>query len=203
MIELAEHISPSHPLDFINVGGGFFGEIPASMRDQFPTRIPTFDEYASTIGDIFLQAYGSQGPRLIIEPGISLVGNTMALVAEVIEVRKRQGIGYALLDTSINVVNPTRSAARRCFSVVHRQAEAVHGRERYVLVGNTCMEHDVIDPEYEGQLQRGDFLVFPNRGAYSNNYTPPFIMPSPAIVSLQGEIIKDRDSVDTVLAPYR
>ena len=203
MIELAERISPSRPLESINVGGGFFGEIPPAMRDQFPADLPSFDDYARTIGRIFQQEYGEQGPRLIIEPGISLVGDTMVLVAEVIEIRERQGIRYALLDTSINVVNPTHSTARRCFTIVPRQVLREPGHDRYVLVGNTCMEHDVIDAGYAGRVQRGDFVVFPNRGAYSNNYTPPFIMPPVAIVSPRGVIHKERDDVESVLATYR
>ncbi|WP_192036955.1 alanine racemase [Halomonas sp. YLGW01] len=203
MIELANRISPSRPVKSINVGGGFFGQIPAAMREQFPPDLPSFDDYASTIGGIFHREYGDHGPRLIIEPGISLIGNTMVLVAEVLEIRERQDIKYALLDTSINVVNPTHSTARRCFSIVPRQALSEPGHDRYVLVGNTCMEHDVIDASYEGRLQRGDFVVFPNRGAYSNNYTPPFIMPSAAIVSPSGVIYKERDGVESILATYR
>ncbi|EWH00869.1 hypothetical protein Q427_17070 [Halomonas sp. BC04] len=127
----------------------------------------------------------------------------MCLVAPVVETRQRRGGWQALLDTGINSLNATRSATRPSLRVVSSSLSAIGDVPRdYRLVGNTCMEHDIICESFMGCLDIGDFVVFENRGAYSLNYTPPFIVPCPAVVDFQGRLLKRAESPDDILASY-
>ena len=78
----------------------------------------------------------------------------------------------------------------------------IHNVQTYKIVGNTCMEHDVIIEEYIEDCECGDFLMFENRGAYSSVLTLAFIMPSPPITGMNEAIYKIRDDVNFVLAVY-
>jgi diaminopimelate decarboxylase len=67
------------------------------------------------------------------------------------------------------------------------------------------MEHDLLHENYRGNLEAGDFLMFPNKGAYTNVYKPPFIHYSPAIIEYtkdQITILKRTETVDDILGTY-
>ncbi|MBA2781157.1 alanine racemase [Billgrantia kenyensis] len=199
---IARGLEGRHWLRSVNIGGGFFGELPETLKQQFACPISSIDSYTATIGRAFTQMHPERRIRLIIEPGVSVVANTMCFAVRVVDIRSRNGKLQALLDTSINSVNPTRSSLKVPLSVVTAHCKPDAKRRSYALVGNTCMEHDIIEPELEANLNAGDFIVFENRGAYSINYTPDFIHPAPAIVSREGKVLKTADSVSTSLASY-
>jgi diaminopimelate decarboxylase len=203
LCELARRLLPNHPIDTINIGGGLLGEMPASIKAQFPFVVPTLDDYADAIGDAFVRYRPSAVTRLVVEPGVSMVGNAMCLVARVLEVRQRRHGWQALLDTSINSVNPTRSSIQPDLQVVTARPAEASERRPFRLVGHTCMEHDVIGEGLMADLRPDDFIVIGNRGAYSLNYTPPFIVPAPAVVDLRGQVLKWADDTHQVLASYR
>ncbi|SEK48795.1 alanine racemase [Halomonas daqiaonensis] len=203
LCRLAGKMLPRHPIRSINIGGGLLGDMPASLRDQFPYSIPSLAEYADAIGRAFVRCSPTASMRLIVEPGTSMVANTMSLIAPVVETRQRRGGWQALLDTGINSLNPTRSSTRPSLKVVSSfRPEAERIPRDYRLVGNTCMEHDILCESFKWGLEAGDFVVFENRGAYSLNYTPPFIVPCPAVVDCQGRLLKQADSPDSILASY-
>lgn len=188
-------------LQTINVGGGFMGKLPDTLLKQFGGLNHSFEDYAKVLGRCLSDEYGEDGPLLVVEPGVSLVGNTMKLVAKVLEIKEMHGKLYAVLDTSINVLNPTRSKVTpSCFNV--SQTEDGGDMREYTLVGNTCMETDILLQNFKGNLLTGDFVVFDNRGAYSNNFTPAFIMPQPGIISTDGTVIKRPDDLGSILSTY-
>ncbi|WP_416137141.1 alanine racemase [Halomonas sp. HK25] len=202
LCELSRSLLPHHPIETINIGGGLLGEMPTFLTAQFPFPVPTLNAYADAIGEAFLRYRPSAVTRLVVEPGVSMVGNSMRLVARVIEVRQRREGWQALLDTSINSVNPTRSTVQPVMHAVVARPENRTRLRQFRLVGHTCMEHDVIDEALQADLEEGDFIVVENRGAYSLNYTPPFIVPAPAVVDRQGRVLKWADSSEQVLASY-
>ncbi len=203
LCQLAGHLLPRYPIRTINIGGGLLGDMPEHLRNQFAYSVPSLAEYADAIGRTFARCSPTASMHLIVEPGTSLVANSMSLIAPVVEVRQRRGGWQALLDTSINSLNPTRSSTRPSLKVVSSAPpEAGHIARDYRLVGNTCMENDILCESLSGHLEAGDFVVFENRGAYSLNYTPPFIVPCPAVVDCQGRLLKRADSPDNILASY-
>lgn len=202
LCEVARRLLPDHPIETINIGGGLLGEMPASLRSQFSFPVPSLEEYADAIGEAFLRHRPAAVTRLVVEPGTSMVANTMTLAARVMEVRQRRDGWQALLDTSINAVNPTRSSVAPLLEAVTSRADQASPTPAFKLVGNTCMEHDVIREEFMADLQAGDFVLVLNRGAYSLNYTPPFIVPACGVVDLEGRVLKRADREETILASY-
>lgn len=201
LCRLAERLVLDHPIRTINIGGGLMGKMPEVLRAQFPFAVPTLDEYADAIGAAFAEYSPHSMMHLVVEPGISMVADTLCLVAPVMEIRDRRSGLQALLDTSINSINPTRTTTRPALHAV--TAHSPKGSVRnFRLVGNTCMENDVICEDFSGHLEPGDFVVVENRGAYSLNYTPPFITPCPAVIDLKGTILKYPDSKKGILASY-
>lgn len=203
LCEVAAELLSHQPIATLNIGGGLLGEMPDALASQFPFPVPSMEDYATAIGEAMRRCSPRPSLRLVIEPGVSMVANTMSLVARVVEVRLRRQGWQALLDTNINSVNPTRSATQPVLYAVRALAERAESSCRYRLVGNTCMEHDVISKSFPGPLAEGDFIVIPNRGAYSLNYTPPFIVPPPAVVDQRGRVLKQPDDTDSLLASYR
>ena len=206
MCDVYKKLHVDHPIKYLNIGGGFFGVMPQKLSEKFQVKIPSFREYAETISKVLLEELKSHNslPTLIIEPGVSLVGDTMNLFAEILEIKKIDGMNIAICDTSINVVNPTKSSKNSTFQIIKKNNKKINERmiRKYNIVGNTCMENDIIVEDYIGVCEGGDFIMFENRGAYSNVYTPPFIMPPPPIIGMDGEIYKKRDNVNSVLSVY-
>ena len=48
-------------------------------------------------------------------------------------------------------------------------------------MGFTCLEQDIMIPEWEGYLAEGDLIVFENVGGYSIVSKPQFIKPQSAM----------------------
>ncbi|MDP3535131.1 MAG: hypothetical protein Q8S08_07050, partial [Halomonas sp.] len=191
-----------YTIETLNVGGGLLGAMPAQLKSQFPFEVPSIDEYADAIGSAFKRYAPCATMQLIVEPGISMVADTHCLVAEILEIREQNGTYQALIDTSINSTNPTHSNSQPMLYAVTANTHYASPPHTYRLVGNTCMEHDIICEVFTGRLDIGDYIVFENRGAYSLNYTPPFITPAPAVLNCQGYILKRADDCASVLASY-
>ena len=79
----------SRYLEYIDVGGGFYGNVPKSMNIK---DVPTFDDYAETICSIINKekVHFKNEPLLIIEPGLSMVVDTFKFYSKVIDVKKNQ-----------------------------------------------------------------------------------------------------------------
>ncbi|RUR28651.1 hypothetical protein ELY33_13610 [Vreelandella andesensis] len=200
--ELASRLAPRYTIETLNVGGGLLGAMPEALKSQFPFEVPSTAEYADAIGLAFKRYAPSPAMQLIVEPGISMVADTHCLVAEVVEIRERNNIYHALIDTSINSTNPTHSHNQPMLYAVTASTNPASSLRAYRLVGHTCMEHDVICEVFTGHLGIGDYIVFENRGAYSVNYTPPFITPAPAVLNRQGQMLKRADDCASVLTSY-
>lgn len=200
--ELASRLAPGYAIETLNIGGGLLGAMPDQLKSQFPFEVPSTTEFADAIGSAFKRYAPSPTMQLIVEPGISMVADTHCLVAEVIEIRKRNDIHQALLDTSINSTNPTHSNSQPMLYAVTASTNHTGPKNTYRLVGHTCMEHDVICEAFKGHLEVGHYIVFENRGAYSLNYTPPFITPAPAVLNYQGRVLKRADDCSSMLGSY-
>ncbi|XKE43997.1 hypothetical protein LG302_11445 [Halomonas organivorans] len=197
---LADKLRSRHPIDTINIGGGILGDMPVALANQFPFPSPSVLESAHAIGEAFIRYRPAPGISLMIEPGTALAANAMCLAVKVIEVRKRSDGYQALLDSSINSVNPTRSKIQPSVNIVSNLDNAA---QTYRLVGHTCMEHDILVDSIQAALRPGDFVVFNNRGAYSLNFTPHFIHPLPAVVDKHGNILKEPDDASSVTQTHR
>ena len=202
LIRIAETHLFDVGLEFIDIGGGFFGKLPAVLKKKFPLYIPNYEEYGECIANIFYEKFQNQGPLLIFEPGVSIVADTMLYVTKVIDVKNINDRKVVLCDSSVNVVNPTKSPIQAEFIILSPSLD-IKNKEKFDLVGNTCMEHDIICKSYYGSVSVGDYLVFSNRGAYSNVYKAPFIAPSPTIITWGGQLIKQQENASHIIQTYQ
>ena len=77
--------------------------------------------------------------------------------------------------------------------------ETVHNAD---FVGYTCLEHDVLYNDYNGEIAVGDYIVFDNVGGYSNVSKPPFIRPNCYMISSNDSVIKRAETTEEVICTY-
>ena len=168
-------------LEYIDIGGGVYGELPASFNIQ----TPSFDDYAEAVCQVMNTEFGDKNrkPFLIVEPGISMVANAFTFAAKVIETKKVQDQNFVLIDGSVHNVKPTMHKRNLPMHLVLQNADR-NQYGTYHIVGYTCMEKDYLAYEIEGGLPvKNDYVIFENVGAYTIVFNPPFIKERPAIVA--------------------
>lgn len=193
---LAKQYLPPEQIEYIDIGGGIYGELPPN----FPVKAPSFDDYAEAVCSVLNDEFppGGKKPFLILEPGMAMVANTFSFAAKVIETKRVRGTNFVVVDGSVHNVKPTMHK-RNLPMVLVKKAPPFRGVGAYHVVGYTCMEKDYIAEEVFGEMpERGDFLMFENTGAYTIVFNPPFIKERPAIVAKhQGEYfcVRKRETV--------
>ncbi|CAH2714887.1 Diaminopimelate decarboxylase [Neobacillus rhizosphaerae] len=174
-----EYIGDS--LEFIDIGGGIYGELPAS----FKLNAPSFDDYAEAVCRIMNNEFqnNERKPYLILEPGISMVANTFQFIAKVIGTKRIKDKYFVLIDGSVHNIKPTMHKRNLPMQIVKQKVTG----EKYVsynIVGYTCMEKDYLAYEINGELpKKDDYVIFENVGAYTIVFNPPFIKERPSIVA--------------------
>jgi diaminopimelate decarboxylase len=198
---------PDQPPAYIDVGGGYFGQMTDNLKQQFDFEIPTYQEYATVIATQLKQRFnGDVQPELIIEPGVALVANVMKFVGKVVGLKTIRSRHLALVTGSIHTVKPSKQLPLTVYKNeldLDRSASSTP----IDLVGYTCMEHDCLYPAYPVPVSIGDYTVFDNVGAYSIVFKPPFIWPSPPIVSYdsirqQDTLARRQETTQDVFATY-
>ncbi len=192
-------------LDYLDVGGGM-GYAPPEMEGL---TFPDFTAYAEKIHEALGAWFDEPGARrLMIEPGISTVGDTMSFYTPVRAIKEIEGRRVAFVDGSIQDVKPTGHTRNLPTEVFTSELEPKSCSSRsYDIVGYTCMADDYIAIDQSlPRLEVGDVLRIDNVGAYTIVFTPPFIREAPPIVVLDdGEYREARrgESFDDFFAPYR
>ncbi len=200
LLLLADDFFPDS-LDYLDVGGGFYGDVPESFGKN---NTPTFDDYADAICSRMNRRWGeaafSRKPALILEPGISLVANVMKFVCEVVGIKQVRGETFVLVDGSVFTVKPTMHSHPLPVTLVGKNNRN-RGRGTYHIVGYTCMEKDYLSIHHTGSIpEQGDFLVYENVGAYTTVFHPPFIRERPPIVAKVNDsylTVRNRESVES------
>ena len=189
-------------VDYIDVGGGF-GFAPPGLDLSFPS----FEEYARTIS----LALGERGQssRVIIEPGISMVGDSIDYIAPVQCIKHLNGRHVAFIDGSVHTLKPSRHRHNLPTQVLSEDftPKRVDATEVYDVVGYTCMDDDYIAIDQElPSLGVGDLLRVRGVGAYTIVFKPQFIRGAPAVYVLDDRGLREarrEESVDDFLSTYR
>jgi ornithine decarboxylase len=156
-------------LSMINMGGGF----PANYTQ------PTNDlsEYAAEIKRYLIDDFGDDLPKIILEPGRSLVGNSGILASEVILVSRKNNTAlnrWVYLDTGkFNGLIETLDESIKYPIVTSKDTQG--GKEaEVILAGPTCDSMDILYENYKYRmpvdLKIGDRLYFLSTGAYTASY---------------------------------
>lgn len=195
-------IVPQH----IDLGGGMFGKMEDTLKLQFDSPIPTYHEYALEVATVFADRFKDtkNPPLLLIEPGSALVGDCMKFVSRVINIKKVRGKTIATLLGSIYNINPTLNKKNPPLKRISSGGQANH-YEDLDFGGFTCIESDYLYKHYEGELAKGDLVIFDNVGSYSVVLKPPFILPNFAVLDIcngKVEVIKRREYFDDIFHTY-
>lgn len=189
--------------DRIDIGGGLFGKMEDSLKEQFTSRIPDYKDYANAAASVFAEYFKDKEvlPELLIEPGSAVVGDCMKFVGTVKTIKNVRGKYIASVlgsqkNISMTGVNPP-------MKIIHMS----DGRKykNVDLVGFTCIEGDVLYKNYSGELAEGDAIVISNCGSYSLVMKPPFILPNFPVLDICGEkaeIIKRGETFDDIFHTF-
>ncbi|MDR2743278.1 MAG: type III PLP-dependent enzyme [Treponema sp.] len=156
-------------LSMINMGGGF----PAAYIQ------PTNDlkEYAAEIKRYLIDDFGEELPKIVLEPGRSLVGNSGILASEIILVSRKNNTAlnrWVYLDAGkFNGLTETIDESIKYPIVTSKDVPG--GKEAEVIIaGPTCDGQDILYEKYKYRLpvdlKTGDRLYFLSTGAYTASY---------------------------------
>ena len=196
------NLNPSH----IDLGGGLFGKMDESLKKQFDTEIPAYDDYAAAVALLFAEHYKNKAdkPLLLIEPGSALVGDCMQFASRVVNIKDVRGKAIATLLGSIYNINPTLNKKNPPIKVYAMGAKQTNYTD-LDFGGFTCIESDYLYRHFNGKLAQGDIVVFGNVGSYSVVLKPPFILPNFPIIELRGngaELIKRGEVFDDLFHTF-
>jgi len=207
MIKIATEILDEVP-DYIDLGGGFFGNIPVNLIKQFNIdQLPTYNDYAIEIAQTFYEYFSntSKKPILILEPGTAIVADTIYFVTKVLDIKKVQNKLIANLSGSkfnLGFLSKTINLPINIFS----EKENGNYYENLDFAGYTCIENDYLYKNFNGKLSINDFVVFSNAGSYSVVFKPPFILPNVPIFEIDKfnniKLIKRQENFDDIFATY-
>jgi ornithine decarboxylase len=155
-------------LEMINIGGG----LPARYRDT----VAPVETYAEAILSAMTQHFGETYPRMIIEPGRSLVGDAGTIEAEVVLISKKsytEDVRWVYLD-----IGKFGGLAETHDEAIKYRIEAL-GRKGatgpVILAGPSCDSVDILYEKFKYELphslQVGDRLRIHATGAYTSSYS--------------------------------
>lgn len=158
-------------LDYLDVGGGYFG--------IFPNK-PTYQEYSDAFYEV-LTAHRLQNLCVIVEPGNAIVASCFAFLSEVVDVKHVEDeLWFATTDGSRNDLDPFFKKSGY-LSEVHYTNETQVVKEQ-IVSGCTCLEYDrIFTLTNKPLLSVGDRIFYRNVGAYTMCMSPMFIRYIPNI----------------------
>ncbi len=155
-------------LSMVNIGGG----LPANYSDD----VPSVDAYSSAITMAIKTSFGNTLPRIIIEPGRSLVGNSGIIESEVVLVSKKSyqdEARWVYLD-----IGKFSGLAETHDEAIKYRIESL-GRKGatgpVILAGPSCDSVDILYEIFKYQLPmtlaEGDRVRIHSTGAYTSTYS--------------------------------
>jgi diaminopimelate decarboxylase len=187
MLNIADRLFSSPP-EFIDIGGGFFGKMEDSLKKQFKSEVPSYDEYATVIATKFQYFYRKLDeaikPKLLLEPGTALVADTMKYVVKVIDIKTISNKNIATVSGSKFNITPLSNSINSPIKIYNENEEDCCNEEydSIDIAGYTCIESDYLYKGYKGCLKVGAYVVFENAGSYSIVLKPPFISPNCPVI---------------------
>ncbi|AXA34612.1 rhizoferrin biosystnesis N-citrylornithine decarboxylase FslC [Francisella adeliensis] len=169
-------------LDWIDFGGGLAGISPRLDDTQIEPYHPfDLEIYASTVINPLKEylAKTNNKTKLIFELGRSLVDYSTALITSVVGVRE-QNNKYQTLITNAGIhIAPTTSVYRH--PVYHTKPTDLPNKKT-LLLGPSCMQHDLLSETYLPHLEYGDHVLVDGLGAYNISRNNEFIHLKPSVI---------------------
>ncbi|MET7703683.1 type III PLP-dependent enzyme [Streptomyces sp. NPDC005485] len=173
------------PLQLLDIGGGF--SVPYAQQGE-RARYPGLRTALEAALDVHFPHWRQGAPRLAVESGRYLSGDSGTLVTRVSNVKVSRGRKFVIVDAGINTFGGMSGLGRLLPVSVHVQAGA--DTEKASLVGPLCTPGDVLGRQIDlpAQLQEGDVVTVPNAGAYGPTSSLLMFLgrPAPAEVAVDG-----------------
>lgn len=172
-------------LDYVDVGGGFFGGLPTK---------PQFDEYITLMESILSKSFDKAKTKLIVEPGMAVIGSPISYVTSVIDVKDTEFNRFVITDGTRTSIDPLMTKKSYFYTLEFDGERKNHPKQ--IISGYTCMEHDRLFVAIDGPtLQSGDYIIYNKVGAYTMCLTPLFIKYFPDVyVETDGTFKKVRNA---------
>lgn len=161
-------------LDYLDVGGGYFG--------IFPNK-PTYQQYADAFYEV-LKEYDLEYLTVIVEPGNALVASCFSFVSEVIDIKHTEpNRWFITTDGSRNDIDPFFKKKDYLRNIYRKECNEVVSEQ--IIGGCTCLEYDRMFTLKDSPLLAiGDRIVYDNVGAYTMCLSPLFIRFFPLVYGM-------------------
>lgn len=181
----------------LNLGGGF----GVWYNDKDPKLQPSdYAEYLKTVISAIKEEcarYGLKEPRLLIEPGRSIIGEAGITLYTVGAIKDIAGIKkYVAVDGGM-FENPRYALYQAEYTVIAAEKAAEPCVEKVTVAGKCCESGDIIAVDVPvPELKEGDILAVLTTGAYNysmaSNYNRNFIPPA---------VIVNNGTADYIIKP--
>lgn len=193
MLDIADRYIDGIP-EYISLGSGMFADMPEFLKEQFGgASVPTYLEYAEVAIKPFAEHYKNHDkkPILFTEPGTTVVARYLNFVSKVVSIKEIRGRHIANMDGDYYNLGEICTMKRLPVTVIP-EGRKQKAYSNFDIMGSTCLEQDVMYPDFDRPLAEGDILVFNNVGGYSIVSKPQFIKPQSAMyVVKQDESVKE------------
>lgn len=165
-------------LNYIDVGGGYFG--------IFPNK-PTFQDYADVIYKS-LRKHHLENLKVIVEPGNALTASCFSFISQVIDVKQIDSTTrFVTTDASRNDIDPFFRKTDYLKEII-RTDEDSPICPLQIIGGCTCLEYDrLFTLTNHPGLKVGDIIKYNNVGSYTMTLSPQFIRLWPDVYALTAD----------------
>lgn len=173
----------------LNIGGGIG---IAYLSSEAPPQLGRYAQAVTAAVKKMTKKYGLKPPRLIVEPGRSLVGRAGVTLYTVGTVKDIPGVRtYAVVDGGMTD-NPRYILYQARYEAFKASAMKEKKAVTYTLAGRACESGDIVIKDIKlPRLKRGDIVAVAATGAYNysmaSNYNR---IPRPAMVIVKGGVAR-------------
>jgi len=203
MMDLVEKVTAlGIELKFLDMGSGL--GIPYEKDEAAPTP----GDHANAILPVFKERTEALGisPKLILEPGRYIVGDTTILLTRVNTV-KRAAKNFVGVDAGFNLLIRPAMYDSYHYAVVANKADAP-AADIYTIVGPICETGDVLAHDRQlPRMEKGDLIALLDAGAYgfsmSSQYNGRPRCAEVLVKEGEAEVIRSREDVEDLMAKQR
>lgn len=154
-------------LEMMNMGGGF----PANYLQK----TNEFNVYAEEIKRFLKEDFGENAPRVILEPGRSLVGDAGVIVSEIVLISRKSTTALERwVYTDVGMFNGLIETLGEAIKYP-LQTSKEGPVEEVILAGPTCDSLDIMYEHHKYELplslEIGDYIYWYSTGAYTTSYS--------------------------------
>jgi diaminopimelate decarboxylase len=148
------------------------------------------DQYVSSLVRLVEEFHAQRGrprPRIFVEPGRAVTGDTQMLLASVMTTKQEAATTFVVLNAGINLAESCRSEYHQLFTANRGDRPSrVH-----TVVGPICTPGDTLYWAVRlPALETGDSLLIMDAGAYFIPFATSFSFPRPPVCIIDGGIVK-------------